>query len=93
MPQPGDILCYKDFQYKKVFFIPTTWQTCFSKDTYIQLPQIFEFSAVELIHGGLSRQIYVNKAISSDCLAQLKNCLKKFKDDLSERHWDLIFKS
>lgn len=137
MPQPGDILCYKDFQFddgtkkeklflvlnaadggnpclvlkttsqekryygshqgcnpdKKVFYIPTAWQSCFSKDTYVQLPQIFEFSAAELIRGGLSRQIYVNKTISSDCLAQLKNCLKKFKDDISERHWKLIFKS
>jgi hypothetical protein len=80
MPQPGDIICYKDFQFedgtkreklfvvlnaadgdtpclvlkttsqekryynsqqgcnpdKKVFFVPTSWQACFSKDTYIQ---------------------------------------------------------
>jgi hypothetical protein len=137
MPQPGDILCDKEFQFedgskkeklfvvlntadgdapclvlkttsqekrfqgshqgcnpdKKVFYAPVKWQACFSKNTYIQLPQIFEFSAAELIRGGLSRQIYVNQAISSDCLAQLKNCLKKFKDDISERHWNLIFKS
>jgi hypothetical protein len=78
---------------KKVFFVPTKWQSCFSKDTFIQLPQIFEFSAAELIRGGLHRQIEVKNAISSDCLAQLKNCLKKFKDDISERHWNFIFKS
>jgi len=137
MPQPGDILCDKEFQFedgskkeklfvvlnaadggtpslvlkttsqekryhgsrqgcnpdKKVFHAPAKWQTCFSKDIYIQLPQIIEFSAAELIRGGLSHRIYANKSISPDCLAQLKNCLKKFKDDVSERHWNMIFRA
>jgi hypothetical protein len=137
MPNPGDILCCKDFQFedgskrdklfvvlniadgetsylvlqttsqsrkypgvnqgcnpaKKVFFVPVNWANCFKLDTYIQLPQILEFSVPELIGGSLSRRISVTNALSSDCLAQLKNCLKKFKRDLSERHWNSIFRS
>jgi len=42
---------------------------------------------------GENTLIEVKATISSDCLAQLKNCLKKFKDDISERHWRMIFKS
>ena len=78
---------------KKVFFVPTKWQNWFNKDTFIQLPQIFEFTTAELLRGGRQHQIEIKAAISSDCLAQLKNCLKKFKEDISERHWKMIFKS
>ncbi len=103
MPQPGDILCHKEFEFedgtkklklfvvlnaaavkapclalkttsqpkryanshqgcnadKKAFFTPTAWQKCFDVDTYIQLPQIFEFSSIELLEGGLSGNIYI----------------------------------
>lgn len=137
MPQPGDILCHKEFEFedgtkklklfvvlnaaddkapclalkttsqpkrykgshqgcnpdKKAFFTPTIWQKCFDVDTYIQLPQIFEFSTLELLQGGLSKSIYIQKSLTSECLAQLKNCLKKFKEDIAERHWNIIFKS
>ena len=79
---------------KKVFFIPTTWQKCFTLDTYIQLPPIIEFSLTDLLKGSLAnKKISVTSSISSDCLVQLKNCLKKFKDYVSERHWELIFHS
>lgn len=78
---------------KRVFFVPTDWERCFKFDTYIQLPQIIEFSIAELLQGGLSDRIYRVNSLSSNCFAQLRNCLKQFKKDLSERHWKLIFKS
>ena len=77
----------------KVFFAPVSWQSCFNIDTYIQLPQIFEFSIHELLSGGAlgSGNIEIlDSALSDDCLPQLKNCLKKFKDDISQNHWKLI---
>lgn len=78
---------------KRCFFVPTKWGNCFTLDTYIQLPRIFEFPVNKLLTGSFAKIVYVSNSISSDCLAQLKNCLKKFKEDLSERHWKLIFKS
>jgi hypothetical protein len=137
MPQPGEIYCYKNYQFengsrsdklfvilnrvdsntpclvlkttsqskrytgvrrgcnsqKKVFFVPTDWERCFNADTYIQLPQIIEFSIVELLQGGFSDRIYRVNSLSSNCFAQLRNCLKQFKEDLSERQRKLIFKS
>lgn len=137
MPGPGDILCFRDFEFedgskkdklfvvlnvtnggtpclvlkatsqskryqevnqgcnlnKKVFFVPTSWESCFTVDTYIQLPQIFEFSAPELIKGALKKQIAVINSLSQNCFAQLKTCLKKFKNDISDCHWQIIFKS
>src|SRR4030067_27034 len=68
---------------KKVFFVPTSWESCFNLDTYIQMPQIIEFSTGELIKGGIPQQITVINSLSQNCFAQLKNCLRKFKDDIS----------
>lgn len=76
---------------KKVFFSPVSWQPCFDVDTYIQLPQIFEFSVADIIKAGIDKQIDIKRSLSQDCLAQLKNCLKPFKNDISPRHWKMIF--
>lgn len=136
MPQPGQILYYKDYEFddrskrdklfvvlndtdrdsiclalkttsksrryegvgkgcnveKKVFFVPTDWEQCFVLDTYIQLPQIFEIAADKLLAGDISRKIYVTSSLSVERLELLKNCLKKFKEDISARHWNFIFK-
>lgn len=78
---------------KKVFFAPIKWQTCFRVDTYIQLPKIEEFTATEVLIGGMKTKTIevLRSPISDDCLAQLRNCLKQFKEDISENHWKLIF--
>jgi len=138
MPQPGEILYYKDYEFedgfkvdklfvvlnvaenidlpclvlkttsqsgryegvrqgcnpqKRVFFVPTDWGKCFKLDTYIQLPQILEISTEGLLKGFFSKNISVVNSLSADCFAQLKNCLKQFKEDVSPHHWKLIFKS
>lgn len=78
---------------KKVFFVPTGWGECFKLDTYIQLPQVIELSTGDLLSGSFSSKITVVNSLSSDCFAQLKSCLKKFKNDISQSHWRLIFQS
>lgn len=78
---------------KKVFFIPVDWRECFPLDTYIQLPQIIEIPAAEIFAGTLSKRIYVKNALSAGCFAQLNNCLKQFRRDISQEHWHLISKS
>jgi len=78
---------------KRVFFIPLHWQECFSVATYIQLAEIFEIPTEELLQGALSKRIRMMGSLSADCFTQLKNCLKRFKEDISKLHWNLIFKS
>lgn len=76
---------------RKVFFIPAGWGDCFSLDTYVQLPQIIEISTQELLQGHFARQIRRLGFLSADCFAQLKNCLKQFREDITKQHWKLIF--
>ena len=137
MPQPGQILYFKDYEFddhskkeklfvvlndtdrnsvclvlkttsksrryegvekgcnpqKKVFFVPTGWEQCFTLDTYIQLPEITEIATETLLVGEISRKIYVSSSLSIECLKLLKICLKQFKEDISPQHRKLIFKS
>jgi hypothetical protein len=81
--------CNKDL---RCFFTPIIWQTCFKIDTYIQLPQIFEFSAETLLKDKFMGRIVFQPALSVDCFAQLKGCLASYKDDITQAHWDLIYK-
>ena len=78
---------------KRVFFIPLHWQECLPVATYIQLAGIIEIPTEELLQGALSKGIRMKGSLSTDCFAQLKNCLKQFKEDISPQHWILIFKS
>lgn len=135
MPQPGQVLHYRDFLFedgstgdklfvilndadidspclvlkttsqpqrymgvsagcnpqRNVFFVPLSWQECFSLDTYIKLPEIIEVSMKELLQGTFSKKIRMINTLSANCFTQLKNCLKQFRDDISPRHWKLIF--
>ncbi len=77
---------------KKVFFVPSGWEQCFKVNTYIQLPQIFEIPTDTLLVGDISRKIYVRSSLTVRCLELLKDCLKQFKDDMSDYHWLLIFR-
>lgn len=135
MPQPGEILLYKDCVFedaskrdkffvvlnvadintpclvlkttsqsarylgtkkgcnpsRKAFFVPAEWGRCFELDTYIQLPQIIEIPTIELLQGSLCKKIHAVNSLPPDCFAQLKNCLRQFKKDISPQHRKLIF--
>jgi hypothetical protein len=76
---------------RRVFFVPLAWRECFPRDTFIQLPQIIEIPAAEIFAGTLSKRMRLRNALSVDCFTRLKDCLKKFKGDISLQHWKLIF--
>lgn len=77
---------------KEVFFIPVDSGCYFDRDTYLPLPRIIQISTEDLLKGSLStRQINKVSSLSPDWFKQLKQCLKKFKGDISQRHWGLIF--
>jgi len=77
-------------QQKKALFIPSNRGECFPRDTYIQLPEIFEIPAAEIFAGTLSGSMDLKNALSVDCFKRLKSCLKKFREDISLQHWKLI---
>lgn len=78
-------------QRRNVFFAPSSWQSCFDRDTYIQLPQILEISTTDLLNGSFCNNISVVSSLSSQCFLLLKQCLKQFRDDISGHHFRIIF--
>jgi len=76
---------------KGVFFVPLGWEQCFRVDTYIQLPQIFEIPTETLMVGDISGKVRVTSSLTVDCFKLLKDCLKRFKKDISEQHFTLVF--
>lgn len=81
-------------KHLKCFFAPVTWQKCFKMDTYIQLPQIFEFPTSDLLKDCLAGRVeFISSPLSPDCFSQLKSCLAGYKDDISQHHWDMIYKN
>ena len=77
---------------KRVFYIPGSVQEAFKLDTYIQLDEIFEYTATQFISGSWKKEITSIGQLSAMTFSQLKNCLKKLRDDISEKHYRLIFK-
>ena len=76
---------------QKVFYIPKEKKEGFPLDTYVQFPKLIEITIPDLIKGGLSKKIQTKKPISNRCLQLIKDCLKNFKDDISDEHWEYIF--
>jgi len=78
---------------KKTFFIPATWKECFQADTFIQLPIIIELPIGPLLSASFAKNIIHIDTLSGKCLSLLMFCLKKYKDDIAERHWNMLFKT
>ena len=75
----------------KVFYIPKLNTRIFPIDTLIQLGEIFEFSKLEFLTGSLTDKTigFIDK-LDDVIFSQLKNCIKKLKEDISEKHFEMI---
>lgn len=146
MPQAGEILFYRDYEYpdggkpsnklfiiindtadtatpflvfkttsqshryqnahkgcnpdKKVFFLESGASEFFDgkalhESTYVQLPGITEFDQTAILKERLKDRVNILNGVklSALCMAQLKNCLKHFKKDISTKNYSLIFKT
>ena len=63
----------------------------FPVDTIIQLHEIFEFSSEEFLRGSLTdKTIEYKNTLTNNTKAQLINCIKKLKEDISEKHYGMI---
>jgi hypothetical protein len=77
---------------KKVFLVLSANEPCFDCNTYIQLPQIWELTTEDLLSGCFSKIIKpLADPISKSCFDRIKICLKNYKDDISLKHWKLIY--
>ena len=73
------------------FFFPSGTEKLFPKDTLIQLVETYEFSRDEFLKGCLQDKIISSiGSLSSNALAQLINCVRKLKNEISEYHFRLI---
>lgn len=77
---------------RRVFYITTSTHQVFKLDTYIQLDEIFEYTATQFISGTWKKEITSIGQLSPTTFSQLKNCLKKLREDISDKHSNLIFK-
>jgi len=77
---------------QKVFFIPHSLQECFKSDTYIQLPHLIELTTAEIIEYSMQGIIKEIGKISGSQLTNIRSCLRNFKNDIADEHWDLLFK-
>jgi len=76
---------------KQAFFIPSKNVKIFPVDTLIQLHEIFEFSIVEFLKGSLTdKTIEYKDTLTEITNSQLINCIKKLKEDISQRHFEMI---
>jgi len=75
---------------KSCFYILVECDQDFDKDTYIQLPRIFDLDIDVLLS---KKQISFIGHISDICFANLKGCLRKFKHDIPTQYWAKIYQS
>ncbi len=77
---------------KDVFYLPDSGKEIIKGDTYIQLEEVFELSVVDLTASVLKKELSSIGKLTALTLAQLNNCLKKVRKNISEKHYKMIFK-
>lgn len=76
----------------KVFFIPLVRREWFDEPTYVSLPYRYQLPLDELMEGTRSKTIEVPGRLSTQCLAEIKNCLRNhFRRDFSDAEMKRTF--
>jgi len=73
---------------KKCFCIYAECQQGFDKDTFVQLDYIYPINVDQLLN---SKQITFVDHLSNICFANLKKCLRNFREDIPTGYWTLIY--
>ncbi len=84
--QPGCIAAWR------VFYILPTEGEYFSKPTLLQLDHIYEFDVVSVVRNGIEQSLKHVGDLRTETFGQLRNCVKQIREDISEKHYKLIFK-
>ena len=75
---------------KKVFFIPQG-KDGLHTDTYVQLDDIIPFDAIEMVRGHWSKTIKYTLTLQPQRFNELRNCLRRLKDDIPVRYFQMLF--
>lgn len=76
----------------RIFYIEPTKEEFFDKPTLLQLDDIYELDASSVIQNGIEQTLKQVGKLSELLFRQLKNCIKQIKEDISEKHYQMIFK-
>jgi hypothetical protein len=63
----------------------------FREDTYIQLEEIFELDNIEMLQGHWSKRMTTLFAMNEQKFNELRNCLRRLKEDIPARQFQWIF--
>lgn len=83
---PGCIAAWNIF-----YFSPSEGEF-FKEPTLLQLDDIYEMDAKTAVRNGFQKNLEIKGKLSIQTLGQLRNCIKQIKEDISEKHYKLIFK-
>jgi hypothetical protein len=76
---------------KGVFFLPANQVSIFELDTVIQLLEIYETTPQEFLHAHLQEKTLTQLGqLSTLCISQIVNCIRKLKDDIRQDYFSLI---
>jgi len=73
----------------KIFFIQAGHEL-FSKNTFIQLHEYFPFTDNDFLDGYFQHTMKSIGMLTSLCITQIINCIRKIKDDVPQKYFLLI---
>ncbi|EKE12318.1 MAG: hypothetical protein ACD_13C00246G0003 [uncultured bacterium] len=76
---------------KFTFYFPARYHTVFTKPTYLAMQKIYELSRSKA-HELMAQKVITKKTpLTPKILLAVKECLKHFRDDIADEHWNVIF--
>ena len=75
---------------KNVFCIFTECEQGFPDDTYVQMDNIYPINVEQLLN---KKQVSFVDHLSAVCYANLKRCLRNFRNDIPQQYWTTIYSS
>ena len=76
----------------RVFYCVPTKGEFFDRPTVLQLDDMYELNISTVLRDGLQHSLKQIGQLSDLLLRQLKNCIKQIKEDISEKHYEMIFR-
>lgn len=73
------------------FHIPTSWQSCFTENSYVSLTVFYEIGLAKYWDMCRNHLLKRKGAIDQECWKELLDCLGKFREDIPDNIWDRIF--
>jgi len=73
---------------KRMFCVSKNCEQGFSKDTFVQMNQIYPVNIEDLLR---ENKITFVDRLGDICFNNLKRCLRNYKDDIPQQYWTAIY--